>query len=44
MRNALGVCKAVREDDEEVVGGRERVIENREGLEGVWVGWGVNEF
>ena len=43
MRNAVGVCKAVREDGEEVVGGRERVTENREGLEGVRVGWGVNE-
>ena len=40
VRNAVGVCKAVREDGEEVVGGRERVIENRERLEGVGVGWG----
>ena len=44
MRNAVGVCKAVREDGEEVVGGRERVTENREGLEGERVGWGVDEF
>lgn len=40
MRNAVGVCKAVREDGKEVVGGRERVIENGEGLEGVGVVWG----
>lgn len=40
MRSAVGVCKAVREDGEEVVGGRERAIGNGEGLECVGVVWG----
>lgn len=32
VRHAVGTCKAVLEDKEEVIGDRERVTRNRQGL------------